>query len=341
MQLLRPLLFVTIAALQGALFAAGKVRDVNQQRNQATVISNKAGEFAMGAKVYFFRDGKPTGTADITMAFHTKAIARIATGNPKVGDDASTKNKPPKAEKKIARVSFATASVLAQEFLVDVQFENQEKQQRKLTLNAEVATQIAGAVGYIGLNAALIRQIDVVWQNGALQVKKIRLADKSAFEVSGLIAADLFAKIKPAAESRDGTVRGKIIFSGKARDLAKFADGIQIDVRISKGSRRVSAGKAYKLKIYCNELFATELVVRFGGEDIAEALTLNPVDLSPGENNLEVRLVEITEQGELQLETDENQLVGTLVVTPVGPDKNVRVGVSLSGGQNAAVSQLR
>jgi len=82
-------------------------------------------------------------------------------------------------------------------------------------------------------------------------------------------------------------------------------------------------------------------VIRFGGEDIAEALTLNPVDLSPGENNLEVRLVEITEQGELQLETDENQLVGTLVVTPVGPDKNVRVGVSLSGGQNAAVSQLR
>lgn len=324
-----------------ALGAAGRVRDVNTQRNQVTVVTNKAGEFAMGAKIYFYRNGRATGSAHITQAFHTKAIARIADGNPQTGDDATITAKAPKAAAKVHRLSFAAAGVQAQEFLVDVQFDKQEKQQRKLTLNAEVAAQIGGAPGYIGLNASLIKQLDVVWENGALRVEKVRLTDKSHFDLNALVAGDLYAKIKPEADSRGGTVKGKIVFQKKSRDLTKLADGIVVDLSAARNNAFIKPGGVYKVKVYCNELFAAEFVLRPVGEDISDSLVLNPVDLSPAENNLEIRLVEVNEQGELQLETDENRLLGTQLVEKMPPDRNARVAVKLAAGQNTAVNQIQ
>lgn len=333
-----------IALIFGAAIAAhatGRVRDVNQQRNQVTVVTNKAGEFAMGAKIYFYRNGKATGSAQIMQAFHTKAVARIAEGNPQTGDDATLTAKPPKAQPKVHRLSFAAAGVQAHEFFVEVQFEKQEKQQRKLTLNSEVATQIGGAPGFIGLNASLIKELDIVWQDGSLRVEKARLSDRSSFDVNALIAADLYAKIKPAAESRGGTVRGKIVFQKKTRDLTRFADGIVVDLSAAKNNAFIKTGGVYKVKVYCNELFAAEFLLRPAGEDISDSLVLNPVDLSPAGNNLEIRLVEVNEQGELQLETDENRLVGTQLVEKVPSDRNARVSVQLAAGQNTAVNQVK
>lgn len=321
--------------------SAGRVRDVNQQRNQVTVVTNKAGEFAMGAKIYFYRNGKATGSAQIMQAFHTKAIARIAEGNPQTGDDATLTAKPPKAAARVHKLSFAAAGVQAQEFLVGVLFEKQEKQQRKLTLNAEIAAQISGAPGYFGLNASLIKQLDVLWENGALRVEKAQLSDKSTFDLSGFVAGDLYAKIKPEAESRGGTVKGKIVFQKKSRDLTKLADGIVVELAAAKNNAFIKPGGVYKVKVYCNELFAAEFLLRPAGEDIADSLVLNPVDLSPAENNLEIRLVEVNEQGELQLETDENRLVGTQLVEKVPPDRNARVAIKLAAGQNTSVNQIR
>ena len=346
LRLRRNMLFAAILSCSAmfstaALGAAGRVRDVNQQRNQVTVVTNKAGEFAMGAKIYFYRNGKKTGTAQIMQAFHTKAIARIAEGNPQTGDDATTTAKPPKAAPKVHRLSFAAASVQSQEFIVDVQFDQQEKQQRKLTLNAEIAAQIGGAPGYIGLNAALVKQLDVVWENGALRVEKARLADRSSFDLTGFVAADLYAKIKPSAESRGTTVKGKIVFNKKSRDLTRLSDVIVVDLAMAKNHAFIKQGGIYKVKVYCNELFAGEFLLRPVGEDLSETMVLNPVDLSPTENNLEFRLVEVNEQGELQLETDENRLIGTLLVEKMPPDRNARVAVKLSAGQNSAVNQIK
>ncbi len=341
MQLLKYAIGIVALCATIPIASIGRVRDVNQQRNQVTVVTNKAGEFAMGSKIYFYRNGRATGSAQITQAFHTKAIARIADGNPQRGDDATLTAKPPKAAAKVHRLSFAAAGVQAQEFLVEALFENQEKQQRKLTLNAEIAAQIGGAPGYIGLNAALIKQLDVVWENGALRVEKVRLADKSAFDLNGFVAADLYAKIKPEAASRGGTVKGKIVFQKKSRDLTKPVDGIVVDLVAAGNNAFIKPGGVYKIKIYCNELFAAEFLLRPGGEDATDSLVLNPVDLSPAENNLEIRLVEVNEQGELQLETDENRLVGTQLVEKVPNDRNARLSVRLAAGQNTAVNQLK
>lgn len=341
LRLRRSAVFALFFSAAIAVHATGRVRDVNQQRNQVTVVTNKAGEFAMGAKIYFYRSGKATGSAQIMQAFHTKAIARIAEGNPQTGDDVTLTAKPPKAAPKVHRLSFAAAGVQAQEFFVEVQFEKQEKQQRKLTLNSEIAAQINGAPGFIGLNASLIKELDIVWQDGALRVEKARLADRSSFDLSTLVAADLFAKIKPAAESRGGTVKGKIVFQKKTRDLTRLADGIVVDLSAAKNNAFIKPGGVYKVKVYCNELFAAEFLLRPAGEDISDSLVLNPVDLSPVENNLEIRLVEVNEQGELQLETDENRLVGTQLVEKVSPDRNARVSVKLAAGQNTAVNQVK
>ena len=50
--------------------------------------------------------GWSTGTAQIMQAFHTKAIARIAEGNPQTGDDATLTAKPTaSADVKAARSS--------------------------------------------------------------------------------------------------------------------------------------------------------------------------------------------------------------------------------------------
>ena len=321
--------------------AIGRVRDVNTQRNQVTVMTNKAGEFGMGATIYFFRQGKPTGKAQVSMAFHTKAMARILEGNPRVDDDASTTNKAPKTGPKISRVSFGATGVQAQEYLVEVQFGKQEKQQRKLTLNAEIAAQIEGAPGFIGLNASLLKEIHLIWENGALRVEKVRLSDGSGFTLSSFIASELYAKIKPSAETRSETVKGKITILKKARDLGNLADGLQVDLRVLAKSERVKAGSVYKLKIYCNELFASEFILRPQGADLADTMLLNPVDLAPVENSLEFRLVEVTEQEELLLETDNNQLIGTVLVEKVANDRNARVVVTLAAGQNAATNQVK
>lgn len=319
----------------GAADAAARVRDVNTQRNQVTVVMSKAGEIGMGAKVYFYRSGKSTGSAQITQAFHTKAMARILSGNPQTGDDATTTAKPPKAAAKISRVAFGAASVQAHEFLVELQFDKQEKLQRKLTLNAEVAAQIQGAPGYIGISASLLKQLDIVWENGSLRVVRAQLSDRSAFDLAAIVATDLYSKIKPAAETRNQTVTGKIVFLKKVRDLQQLADGIRLDLSVSAKSERIRAGTAYKLKVYCNELFATEFLLRPDGRDITDSLTINPADLSPAENNLEFRLVEVTEQGDLQLETDNNQLVAMLGVESTLRDKNPRVKITLAAGQDA------
>ena len=153
MQFLRIFAFVAGFTAITGITALGRVRDVNTQRNQVTVMTNKAGEFGMGATIYFFRQGKPTGKAQVSMAFHTKAMARITEGNPRVDDDATATNKAPKAAPKVSRVSFGATGVQAQEYLVEAQFEGQEKQQRKLTFNAEVAAQIEGAPGFIAHNS--------------------------------------------------------------------------------------------------------------------------------------------------------------------------------------------
>lgn len=341
LRLRRSMVIALFLCAATAVHATGRVRDVNTQRNQVTVVTNKAGEFAMGAKIYFYRFGKATGSAQITQAFHTKAIARIAEGNPQTGDDATTTAKPPKAAPKVHRISFAATGVQAQEFFVEVQFDKQEKQQRKLTLNAEVAAQIGGAPGYIGLNASLIKQLDVVWENGALRVEKARLADRSAFDLTAFVAADLYAKIKPDAESRSGTVKGKIVFNKKSRDLATPSDGVVVELSAQKTNAFIKAGGVFKLKVYCNELFAAEFLLRPAGDDFSDTLVLNPVDLSPTENNLEFRLVEVNEQGELQLETDENRLVGTLLVEKAALDRNIRVAVKLAAGPNTSVQQIK
>lgn len=321
--------------------SAARVRDVNQQRNQVTVMTNRAGEFAMGAKIYFFRAGKPTGSAQIMQAFHTKAIARIAEGNPQIGDDASTNKKPPKIAPKVHRVSFGATGVQAQEYFVEVQFTGQEKQERKLTLNTEIAAQLAGAPGFIGVNAALIKELQVVWENAALRIEKIRLADKSSMDVTGLIASDLYAKIKPDAASRSGKVTGKIVFLKKVRDLGELYDGIAIELNAAKSSDYLRAGNAYKLKVYCNELFASEFLLRPQGNDLSEAMVLNPVDLAPAGNNLEFRLVAITEQGELQLETDDNRLIGTLTIDRLPADHKARVAVKLGKGFDSVVTETK
>ena len=136
-------------------------------------------------------------------------------------------------------------------------------------------------------------------------------------------------------------MKGKITFTKKIRDLKTLADGIAIDISVAGASQRVKPGLTYKLKVYCNELFASEVVIRPNGQDISESLTLNPVDLAPGENNLEARLVEVTGDKDLLLDTDNNQMVGTLSVSDVRTDKNVKVSVKLPSGQDAFINQLR
>ncbi len=341
MQFLKTLSFAAALAAVTGVSALGRVRDVNPQRNQVTIMTNKAGEFGMGATVYFFRQGKPTGKAQVGQAFHTKAIARILEGNPRVDDDATTTNKAPKTGPKISRVSFGATGVQAQEFLVEVQFDKQEKQQRKLTLNTEIAAQIEGAPGFIGLNSSLLKEIHIIWQNGALRVDKVRLSDRSNFTLSAFVAADLYAKIKPSAETRSETVKGKITIVKKARDLGNLADGIQVDLRVLAKNERVKNGSVYKLKIYCNELFASEFILRPQGADLTDGIMLNPVDLAPVENSLEFRLVEVTEQEDLMLETDNNQLIGTLLVERVANDRNARVVVTLAAGQNTTTNQIK
>lgn len=324
-----------------AATASGKVRDVALQRNQVTVTMSKAGVFALGKKIYFYRNGKATGSAEVTQAFHTKAIARILTGSPQAGDDASATAKAPKQQAKINRVSFAASSVQAQEFLVELQFENQEKIQRKLTLNAELAVLIKGAPTYMGLSAALLKRVDLLWENGALRVTGVELSDKSRFVLAGLVASDLYTRIKPAAETRNSTVPGKIIFLKKVRDLPQLADGVEIELRASAESERIKKGTIYKLKVYCNELFMTEFLLKPEGSDLADQLTIAPVDLAATENNLEFRLVEVTDSGELLLETDNNQLIAMLALEGTRPDRNTRVRVTLGKGFDAFANMLK
>lgn len=328
-------------AITSAVSAAGRVRDVNTQRNQVTIVTNKAGEFAMGAKVFFYRSGKAKGSAQITQAFHTKAIARMNEGNPQVGDDVSLTAKAPKAGPKINRVSFAVAGAQSHEFIAEVQFEGQPKQQRKLVLNSEVAAQLAGATGFVGISATLIKKLDIVWQNGALLVKKVHLSDRSTFDLEQIVSADLYAKIKPPAELRSQSVNGSVTLLKKVRDQPDLADAMGVTVKVLAGSERLKPGSRYKLKVYCNELFAAELVLKGDGLAKTEKLALNPVDLAPGENSLEVRLVEVTEQADLFLETDNNQLIGVLATERLSSDRNTQVSVILADGQNAQVIQQK
>lgn len=324
-----------------AITALGRVRDVNTQRNQVTIVTNKAGEFAMGTKVYFYRSGKPKGSAQVTQAFHTKAIARMTEGNPQVGDDATSTRKAPKAGPKISRVSFAVTGAQSHEFIAEVQFDGQPKQQRKIVLNTEVAAQIAGTAGHIGINANLLKKLDLVWQDGALRVKKVHLSDRSSFDLEQIVASDIYAKIKPPAELRAQTITGSLTFVKKVRDQPDLADRLSVMVSISAASERLKAGSVYKLKVYCNELFAAELLLKPDGQAKNQQLDLNPVDLVPGENNLEVRLVEVIEQGELFLETDNNQLIGMLATDKVNNDRSIQVKVFLAQGQNAQVVQVK
>ncbi|MFZ5631016.1 MAG: hypothetical protein ACOY5B_17915 [Spirochaetota bacterium] len=321
--------------------ASGKVRDVALQRNQVTVTMSKAGAFALGKKIYFYRNGKATGSAEVTQAFHTKAIARILTGSPQSGDDASAAAKAPKQQAKISRVSFAASSVQAQEFLVELQFENQEKIQRKLTLNAELAVLMKGAPTYMGLSAALLRRFDLLWENGALRVTGVELSDRSRFELAGLVASDLYQRIKPAAETRNSTVPGKIVFLKKVRDLPQLADGVEVELKAAKESERMKQGSVYKLKVYCNELFMTEFLLKPQGSDLSDQLVIAPVDLAATENNLEFRLVEVTDTGDLLLETDNNQLIAMLALENNQPDRNARVRVTLGKGYDAFANTVK
>ncbi len=321
--------------------ASGKVRDVALQRNQVTVTMTRAGVFALGKKIYFYRNGKATGSAEVTQAFHTKAIARILAGSPQAGDDASATAKAPKPQAKVNRVSFAASSVQAQEFLVELQFDKQEKIQRKLTLNAELAVLIKGAPTYMGLSAVLLKRFDLLWENGALRVTAVELSDRSRFELAGLVASDLYARIKPAAETRGSTVPGKIVFLKKVRDLPQLADGVEVELKAASASERLKQGSVYKLKVYCNELFMTEFLLKPQGSDLSDQLVIAPVDLAATENNLEFRLVEETETGELLLETDNNQLIAMLALESVSTDRNARVRVTLGKGYDAFASMLK
>jgi hypothetical protein len=336
-------LVIALGALcaPSAITSLGRVRDVNTQRNQVTIVTNKAGEFGMGAKVYFYRAGKAKGSAQITQAFHTKAIARMTEGNPQIGDDVTNTAKAPKAGPKINRVSFAVTGAQSHEYIAEVQFDGQPKQQRKLVLNADVAAQIAGTTGFSGISATLIKKLEVVWQDGSLQVKKVYLSDRSSFDLDQIVATDLYAKIKPPAELRAQTLKGSVTLIKKVRDQPDLADRLAVALSVSARSERLKPGAVYKLKVYCNELFAGELLLKHDGQAKNEKLDLNPVDLAPGENSLEVRLVEVTEQGELYLETDNNQLIGMLATDKASSDRSTQVKVILADGQNAQVVQLK
>ncbi|MBS0617920.1 MAG: hypothetical protein JSR44_07000 [Spirochaetes bacterium] len=340
---------LTLRILLSLLFLMGgsyisahaRVRDVNLARNQVTVMSNKAGAFGLGAKIYFFRGGKKTGSAQVTQAYHTKVIARINEGAPQIGDDAALTPKAPPKATKANRVTFSAASVAAHEFMVEVAFESQEKQERKLVLNSEVAAQLKGAPGYMGLSATLLKELDIVWENGALSIEHARLSDRSAFELSAFVAADLYAKVKPDAASRSSTVRGKIRFKKKGRDLPQLADSLAVEFTASPQSTRVQVGSAYKVKVYANELFAGELIYRPSPNVAHEVLYLNPLDLAPATNQIEVRLIEATGNNELLLETDNTQLIGTLAVDPAPKNAVPRIRVVLAPGADAAVEMMK
>ncbi len=156
-----------------------------------------------------------------------------------------------------------------------------------------------------------------------------------------IVATDLYAKIKPPAELRSQTVQGSVALIKKVRDQPELADRLGIAVNIAARTERLKPGLAYKLKVYCNELFAGELLLKHDGQARTDKLDLNPVDLAPGENSLEVRLVEVTEQGDLYLETDNNQLIGMLATDRLSNDRSAQIKVILGDGQNAQVVQLK
>lgn len=336
MQLLKKLslflLFVGTSA-----HALGRVRDVNAQRGQATVTTSKAGEFAPGSKVYFFRGAKNVGAGQVSMGFHTKAICKITNGNPQLGDSVSATNKAPKIQATHTRVVFGENAIQSHELLVEVTFEGQPKQERKLKVNAELALEVKGGSGYVGVTTNLVKSIDVLWQNGALAATAIKLNDGSSFELSGLVAQDLFQRIKPSAESRGGTVKGAVAVKKIARSSGNLVDGVGVDVQIAANSARLTQGGIYKLKLYCNELFTNEIVVRNAGTEFSERTVINPIDMTPGENNLEVRLVEINQQGELMLDTDNNTMVGSRQVS----DPNAKISIVISAGQDSSVNLVK
>jgi len=321
-------------ALATSLAALGRVRDVNPHRGQATVVMTKAGEFAPGSTVYFFRSGKNVGTAQVTMGFHTKVNCKITAGSPQLGDTVSATNKAPKVDAGPKKVVFGENAIMSHEMLVEVAFEGQEKQERKLKLNAELALEVKGGSGYVGITTNLVKTIDVLWQNGALAATGVKLKDGSAFELSGLVAHELFSRIKPAADSRGNTIKGTISMKKIVRSAGNLADGVTVDVKIAAGSQRLTANGIYKLKVYCNELFTNELLVRNSGAEFTDSAVINPTDMTPGENTIEVRLVEVKEQGELMLDTDNNQMVGSRQVT----SPNAKLGVVITAGQDSAVN---
>lgn len=323
------------------LSAHARVRDVNIARNQVTVMSNKAGAFGLGAKIYFFRGGKKTGSAQVTQAYHTKVVARINEGNPQIGDEASPTPKAPPKVAKVNKVAFSAASVAAHEFMVEVAFQGQDKQERKLTLNSEVAAQLKGAPGYMGLTATLLKELDVVWENGALSVERARLSDRSTFELAAFVASDLYAKVKPTAATRNSIVKGKIHFKKKGRDLPQLVDNLAVEFTASPKNTRVQAGSTYKVKVYANELFAGELIYRASASAAQDVLFLNPLDLAPTSNQIEVRLIEATGDGELLLETDNTQLIGTLALEPTERGTPPRIRVTLASGADASVEVAR
>lgn len=336
------IIFLIALSLCTALAAVGKVRDVALPRNQVTVTMSKAGEFGLGKKIYFFRSGRLTGNGEVTQAFHTKAIARILSGTPQIGDDVADSARAPKAPgTKQHRISFAAANVQAQEFLVAIQFAGEEKLERKLTLNAELAVLPANANSYVGISAALVKEFDLLWQNGMLQVVRVHLSDRSVFELAGIIASDLFARIRPSAQNRGATVAGKITVLKKMRDVPRLFDGIEVELHVVPESARLKPGASYKLKIYCNELFAAEFLLKSRGGVLSEELLIAPVDVSPGENSLEFRLVEIIEQGDLVLETDNNQLLAIFLLDERRIDRNARVRIKLDKGYETRVESVQ
>lgn len=333
--------FLAAILLCTALGAIGKIRDVALPRNQVTVTMGKAGEFALGQKIYFFRNGRATGNGEVTQAFHTKAIARILSGSPQVGDDVADSAKAPKTQvAKQHRVSFAAANFQAHEFLVEVQFIGEEKLERKLTLNAELAVLPVNANSYMGVSAVLVKELEIVWEKGTLRVVRMRLADRSVLDITSIVASDLFSRIRPSVQNRNATVLGKIIFRKKMRDLPQLVDGLEVELKAMAESARLKSGTAYKLKVYCNELFVAEFSLLFRGAELNEELMIAPVDLSPSENSLEFRLVEVVEQGELMLESDNNQLLAMLLLDERRPDRNTRVRITLAKGYDTRVESV-
>jgi hypothetical protein len=309
----------------------GWVRDYNRSTHTVAVVVTQASAFLPGMTLHAFRGQKKVGTLAVRMAFHSKILGHLTSGDNILRGDMVLKNPADIGKfvkKALKKVSYQEIAAAGMSWIVKVNFSGTEKkiepQIRKIAFSNTIGYQKNGQNYFETISIKEVQKITYTWDGYNLKGQSMQLKSGTQIACADIITPDATAKLKPPKEflAQKVTLSVELAIAKGMLDIRP--DALALDIKIDLPSLALGkwryekkfiheTGDHYFIKVYANSLFINDFLItenQLQNEILETKYFLQGTELFPGKNILEFYICQAEKIGNDFFDKGEASLIG-------------------------------